>query len=228
MKLLSFDTSGEQCSVAVFDGFSWHEQSVLAGHTHSQRILPMVADCLAQSGHLALRELDGIAFGAGPGSFTGLRIACGVAQGLAFGADLSLVPVVTLEAMAEVCGAQKVIACIDARMGEVYHAAYARGPGGTWQCMSQPGVYRPDAVPIVDGKDWFGVGNGFSVYPNLVAAYQGQLRDLAPSCVASARAIGTLALPRLARGEGLPADRAAPIYVRSKVALTTAEREAIV
>lgn len=224
MKLLALDTSGEFCSVAAYDGVAWHERCIHAGQTHSQRILPMVADCLAACA-LALDDLDGIAFGAGPGSFTGLRIACGVAQGLAFGASLPVVAVGTLEALAQASAAAKAIACLDARMGEVYHAAYVRGDAG-WRCVSEPQVCAPQAVPVLPGDDWIGVGNGYAVYPTLAERYREQLALVRAEVMPTARAIGELALPRLTAGAGVAAALAVPIYLRGKVALTTAERAA--
>jgi tRNA threonylcarbamoyladenosine biosynthesis protein TsaB len=186
----------------------------------------MVEALLARAG-LGLPELKCIAFGAGPGSFTGLRIACGVAQGLAFAAKLPLIGISTLEAMAQSTDAQRVIACLDARMNEVYHAAYVRTADGHWTPVSEPGVFGPEAVPALEGADWLGVGSGFAVYPALARSYPKQLRNVIVDCVPTARAIGELALPRLRAGGGVPADRAAPLYVRNKVALTTAERGAV-
>jgi len=119
-------------------------REVHAGQTHSQLLLPMCQDLLAEAG-LGLAQLDGIAFGAGPGSFTGLRIACAVAQGLAFGADVPVLGVGTLLALAEASGAARVIACLDARMGEVYHAAYRREVGD-WMTESGPQLCAPQQV----------------------------------------------------------------------------------
>src|SRR5436309_7278058 len=222
MRILALDASTDVCAVALGAAGHWRERAEKAGQRHSEMLLPMVR-ALLDDASLDLRDLDGIAFGAGPGSFTGLRIACGVAQGLAFGADLPVVPVVTLEAMAEASGAEKVVACLDARMEEVYHAAYVRA-GDDWDCVSEPGVYGRGALPQCEGDEWCGVGNGFAVYPEL--SQRQRLRMLLPDCMPTARAIGILALPRLASGNALAAEQAAPLYVRSKVALTTAERAA--
>src|SRR5438552_15269054 len=140
MKLLALDTAGELCSVALFDGAVWHERSIVAGQSHSQHVLPMVQECLAHAA-LRLQDLDGIAFGAGPGAFTGVRIACGVAQGLAFGANLPVVPVPTLLALAQHAWrehqATNVFACLDARMREVYVAFYAR-EANDWRVVRPP------------------------------------------------------------------------------------------
>ena len=119
MQILALDTSTEVCAVALGDGLTWHERAIVAGQRHSELLLPMIRAMLAERG-VTLKQLDGIAFGAGPGSFTGLRIACGVAQGLALGARLPVVGVSTLEALAETrrdqAAGDRVIAALDARM----------------------------------------------------------------------------------------------------------------
>src|SRR5436309_2227807 len=137
MPILALDTSTELCSVAVGDGRDWLERTEHAGQRHSELLLPMVHNLLRSSG-LELHRLDGIALGIGPGSFTGLRIGCGVAQGLGFAASLPIVGVPSLEAMAEsersLSGTTAVIASVDARMHEVYIAAY-RYYHETWNCV---------------------------------------------------------------------------------------------
>jgi tRNA threonylcarbamoyladenosine biosynthesis protein TsaB len=225
MQLLALDTATELCSVALYDGEGWSLRCVQAGNTHSQILLPMVEEILSAAS-IALDDLDALAFGAGPGSFTGLRIACGVVQGLAYGANLPVIGVGTLEAMAEAGGEERVIACLDARMSEVYHAAYERAPGGGWTCVSAPQVASPGAVPRMPGSGWMAAGNGFAVYPELSAACAEKLGETRPEVMPRADAIGRLALRDFALGKAVPAAEAAPFYVRSKVALTTAEREA--
>src|SRR6202165_6232959 len=132
MQILALDTSTEVCAVALGDGVTWQEKSELAGQRHSALLLPMIRAILAECG-VTLKQIDGIAFGAGPGSFTGLRTACGVAQGLALGAALPGVGVSTLEAIAqtrrELAGGDRIIAALDARMREVYVAAYDHDSG---------------------------------------------------------------------------------------------------
>ena len=228
MRILAIDASTETCAVALGDGRDWHERSVAAGQRHSEMLLPMIGGLLDECG-LALAELDGIAFGAGPGSFTGLRIACGVAQGLALGAGLPLVGVSTLEALAETArlrdGTTQVIAALDARMQEVYMAAY-RHDGTRWQEAVAPAVAPPAVAPLPAGAAWAGVGSGFAAYPALRQRCAHLLVSCEPLLAPAATAIGTLALPRLAAGEGVAARDAAPIYLRHKVALTSAERDA--
>jgi len=229
MRILALDTSTEWCSVAVGDGVLWHRRDEHAGQAHSERVLPMAHAALAEAGW-TLASLDGLAFGAGPGSFTGVRIGCGVAQGLALGADLPVVPVPTLAAIAQevfrMHGWERVLACLDARMREVYTAAYARA-GDQWREAAPPAVVAPDAVRRVDSVgagDWHGAGNGFAAYPALQARLG--MSRVAADARPTAQSIGELALPRLAAGEGLAAADALPLYVRHRVALTTAEQDA--
>jgi len=178
---------------------------------------------LAEAG-IQIRELDGIAFGAGPGSFTGLRIACGVVQGLAFGADLPVAAISTLLALAHGSGGSKVIACLDARMGEVYHAAYVRN-FDEWQEVSPPALFKPDGVPPVNGEGWTGAGSGWSAYGELLGQiYAGEVSDTLPGAYPRATSIAALAVPIFVAGQGVPAAQAAPIYIRNKVALTMRER----
>jgi len=225
MPILAFDASTETCAVALGSAAGWLERQELAGQRHSELLLPMIRALLAEAG-LALADLDGIAFGAGPGSFTGLRIACGVAQGLALGAQLPLVGVATLEAMAETAHAKhgwtRVVAALDARMQEVYLAAYERD-GQRWRAQVEPCVVKPDAAPLPEGSGWRGAGNGFAAYPALRKLLPAELDA---SVLPGAVAIGRLALPRFTAGEGVAARYAAPLYVRHRVALTSAERDA--
>jgi tRNA threonylcarbamoyladenosine biosynthesis protein TsaB len=225
MRILALDASTEWCSVAVGDGKTWHCRDELAGQMHSERALPMVQQALAEAGW-ALCDLDGIAFGAGPGSFTGVRIGCGVAQGLALGADLPVLPVPTLEALAQEAhrtrGWANVVACLDARMREVYVAAYARS-GDAWRESAASAVTPPAEVRRPsDDEPWCGAGNGFAAYPAL--AVDLALAHVAADARPTAQSIGELALPRFVAGKGLAAADAAPMYVRHRVALTAAEQ----
>lgn len=225
MRILAIDCSTDWLSVAIGDGSSCVQRSEAAGQAHSRRALPLV-DALLAEADIKLADLDGIAFGAGPGSFTGVRIACGVAQGLALGASLPVVPIATLEAMAEQAwrshGEQRVLACLDARMQEVYVAAYER-EAASWREAAAPAVRKPDDVEAPPGA-WFGAGEGFAAYPAL--AQRLALRSVDPTILPRASAIAALALPRLAAGLGVDAAHALPLYVRHRVALTTAERAA--
>jgi tRNA threonylcarbamoyladenosine biosynthesis protein TsaB len=223
MNILALDTSGDYCSLALWLDGEVTSREVLAEQNHSQVLLPLLDELFAESG-ISLSKLDGIAFGAGPGSFTGLRIACGVAQGLAFAADLPVAGICTLEALAEAMPGKQVIASLDARMGEIYHAAYEKH-GDRWRQVSEPALCLPQKAPQVAGGGWIGCGNGFAVYEKeLRQRYQGQLRHVVADAVPHARDMARLAVAVLERGKGCKADSAAPLYLRNKVALKTFER----
>jgi tRNA threonylcarbamoyladenosine biosynthesis protein TsaB len=222
MKLLALDTSTEYLSLALWLDGELKVRELLAGQKHSSLILPLLRELLDDAG-LQLSDLDGIAFGQGPGSFTGLRIGCGVAQGLAFGAGLEVMGVCTLEALAEQAGQDKVIACLDARMGEVYHAVYQRNGAG-WNEVVAPGLYRPEAVPAVAGHGWCGIGSGWDSYEAILSGvYAGQLGQVQLQAFPLARHIATLAAAQF-REKAVAAEQIAPLYIRNKVALTMQER----
>ena len=224
MKLLALDTSTEFLSLALWQDGELRVRELLAGQKHSELLLPLLGELLAEAGW-RLNELDGIAFGMGPGSFTGLRIGCGVAQGLAFGAGVPVIGVGTLEALAQQAGQDKVIACLDARMQEVYYAAYEKCEAG-WREMLAPELCPPERVPPVHGGGWFAIGSGWDSFGEaLQGAYPGQIAQVIRGAFPLARDMAALAAPRFARGEGLAAHQAAPHYVRNKVALTIKERE---
>jgi len=228
MRILALDASTEWCSVALGDERGFEERTEEAGQRHSELLLPMIESLLSNA-RTSLPLLDGIAFGAGPGSFTGLRIACGVAQGLALGARLRLVGIGTLAAMAEAArrrhGANRVIAAIDARMREVYVAAYEY-QDERWRERIAPMVVRSETAPLPPGAGWLAAGRGFSAYPALRSRFAAAISGVDADIVPSAAAIGALALPRFAAGESMPARDAAPVYVRRRVAVTVAERAA--
>ena len=226
MQILAIDTSTEFLSLALWLDGRVLSRDIHAGQTHSQQILPMLRELLDEA-QVELKALDGITFGAGPGSFTGLRIACGVAQGLAFGANLPVVAVSTLQALAQQSGADKVIACLDARMGEIYHAAYEK-KNNEWIEVSTPALFKPEEAPKLNGNDWVGVGTGWLVYPDVLQAVYGeQLREMPKpdhNSHPTAISIAELALPTFEAGLARPAHEAAPIYIRNKVALKMSER----
>jgi tRNA threonylcarbamoyladenosine biosynthesis protein TsaB len=227
MQILALDTSTEFLSLALSLDGRVFSRDIHAGQSHSTQILPVLRELLDEA-KVSLNDLDGIAFGAGPGSFTGLRIACGVAQGLAFGSNLPVVEVSTLEALAQQSGEQKVITCLDARMGEVYYAAYEKN-GQVWNEVHAPALYKPDQVPALIGNDWVGIGTGWTAYSEaLQQAYAHQLKTapLTENVHPTAVAIAELALPLFAAGKAKPAHEVAPIYIRNKVALKTSERPA--
>jgi tRNA threonylcarbamoyladenosine biosynthesis protein TsaB len=226
MRLIAFDTATEWCTAALWVDGEVSLREERAGQRHSELLVPMVMDLLAEAG-LKLNQLDGLAYGMGPGSFTGLRIACGVAQGLALGGDVPVLGISTLEALAEEAwiakGADRVLACLDARMNEVYAGLYQR-QASQWSCLAGPVVCPPEAAPMPAAQDFLGIGPGFAAYPRLMALGGERLADIDIQFCPHARAIAQLAAPRFASGEGLPPEAAEPLYIRDKVALKICER----
>jgi tRNA threonylcarbamoyladenosine biosynthesis protein TsaB len=243
VKLLALDTSTHYCSVALWIDGIVEVREVDAGQRHSELLLRMIDELLAAT-QSTLRDLDGIAYGEGPGSFTGLRIACGVVQGIAFGANVPVLGVGTLLAMAEGSGAGRVVCCVDARVQEIYHAAYVRaddagsergvrtGPrraGGrgaaSWHVVHPPRVCSPADAPLLEGEAWYACGSGFSQYEDvLTRRYANQLAEIDSTRYPHARDIAALAAPRFEAGEGESAELAVPVYLREKVALRIDER----
>jgi tRNA threonylcarbamoyladenosine biosynthesis protein TsaB len=224
MRIISLDTSTEYCSIALWQDGVVAEHSELAGQKHSEILIEML-DSLLNEADIKLKQCDGIAFGKGPGSFTGVRIACGAAQGLAFGANLPVVGVCTLEALAEASGKSRVIAALDARMGEIYHAVYVRHDN-VWEAESEPCLCKPEDAPAARGADWFGVGSGFGLYGVMLEErYPGQLQGTDGTVVPQASAVAAIGAMQFSLGHGMDAALALPLYLRDKVALKTSERE---
>lgn len=218
MKILALETAADPGSVAL-----WRDGEVVgricpADQTNSAALLPEAQALLADAG-LTFADLDAVAFGAGPGSFTGLRVACGVAQGLAFGRGVPLIGIGTLEAMAQESGGERVLVALDARMGEVYFACYVDG-----ELQGEIGVYPPELVPLPEGGGWLACGNALAAYPVLGERLAAYVSDWHPEIMPSATGVVRLAAPRIARGEAIDPALAAPLYVRDKVAKTVAER----
>ena len=223
MNILALDTSTEYCSVALWQDGTVAECCELVGQKHSEVLMEML-DALLREADVKLMQLDGIAFGMGPGSFTGVRIACGVTQGLALGANLPVAGVCTLQALAEASGKPRVIAALDARMGEIYHAAYEKHDD-VWTTMSEPCLCKPEDAPSLPGENWFGAGSGFAIHGvALDEKYAGQLLGVDGSLVPQAAAIAALGAAKFALGHGVDAAEALPLYLRDKVALKTSER----
>jgi tRNA threonylcarbamoyladenosine biosynthesis protein TsaB len=222
MKILALDTSTEYCSVALWQDGALIEHSERVGQQHSERLIAMIDDLLKSSG-CEIQDMNGIAYGAGPGSFTGVRIACGVTQGLALGTDLPVAGICTLLALAQACAHTRVIAALDARMGEIYCAVY-ESVNSQWITVCEPCLCRPEDAPVVSGTGWFAAGSGFSMAA-LLAQYAGQLGGMNDTIVPQAGAIATLAAIQFTTGNGLDAKDAQPFYLRNKVALKTCERE---
>lgn len=223
MKILALDTSTDYCTVALWRDGALDAREAPAGQRQSELLLPMVDELLGRGG-LAVGELDGIAFGEGPGSFTGLRIACGVTQGLALGAGLPVVGISTLLAMAEAAGAERMLCCLDARMGEIYHAAYERSGGG-WKTLHAPSLCAPEVAPALPAGQWTGCGSGFAAHAAaLKHRYGAGLSAVMPEVFPHAREIARLGAREFEAGRAVSAEQAVPVYVRDKVALRTDER----
>ena len=223
MQILALETSTESGSCALWRDGVVTERLCPAGRSHSETLLPLVRELLDEAG-VKVGQLDAIAFGVGPGAFTGLRVACGAAQGLAVAANLPLVPVTSLEALAAQADAEQVLALLDARMGEVYSGRFERGAGG-YRLLGEIRVSAPDDVILPEGGEWLACGNALAAYPALAERLTAAgLRVKGEVVVPTAATVVRLAASRAARGEGIDAAQAAPLYVRDKVAKTVAER----
>ena len=217
MNLLALDTSTDVCSVALMIGSKMRERDI-SGMRHAESILPSVQALLADGG-ITLGKLDAIAFGRGPGSFTSLRIGAAVVQGLAFGAGIPVLPVSSLAALAQSTDAQRVLAALDARMGQVYTASFLRGEDGLMRPFGAEMVCAPNDVPLPDGMDWTGAGSGWDQFSDLLGQRLGnRLKDWLPGVYPRARGVAALAMPCLAAGEALAPEQALPVYVRDDVA----------
>jgi tRNA threonylcarbamoyladenosine biosynthesis protein TsaB len=236
--LLALDTSTEYCSVALLRSdapsaasnqassrvWTRHERT---GAVSSTRVLPAVRELFDEAG-LTLAQCDAVAFGAGPGSFTGLRTATGVAQGLAFGLDLPVVPVSTLLACAEHArlrdpSAARVLAALDARMDEVYWADYRWDEqAGEWRVVAPPSLGAPDALAAPDAPFVLAGNAAHALGARLTIAERAAVID--HDALPHAHALASVALRAYRAGQVVRAEYAAPEYVRDKVAQTTAER----
>jgi tRNA threonylcarbamoyladenosine biosynthesis protein TsaB len=218
MKLLALDTATEACSVAL-----WIDGEVIerfeSGNRHSERVLSMVDVLLGEAG-LSLSRLDALAFGCGPGSFTGLRIGAGVAQGLAFGAELPVVPVSSLAALAQGQDAEKVLAAFDARMRQVYWGAYARSLQGLMELQGAEVVLSSQNIPPPEGEGWTGAGSGWDTYhADLEQRLGSCLSGWRRQCLPRARHVAELGSAALTAGRAVAAEAALPVYIRDDVAV---------
>lgn len=221
-KILAIDTSTENCSVALLVNDQVISRSEVAPRDHTKKVLPMVDEVLKEAG-LTLQELDALAFGRGPGSFTGVRIGIGIAQGLAFGAELPMIGVSTLAAMAQAShrlhGSTDVAVAIDARMSEVYWARYSRQENGEWAGVDEECVIPPARLveeAQADDKTWTTTGTGWG-------AYQEELANLPFSVTSSdvlypdSQDIVILAKQELEKGNTVPVEESSPVYLRDNV-----------
>ena len=224
MKLLAIDTSTEACSAALSIDEEIIFRYVLAPRKHTKLILPMIDDLMKEA-NLLPTQLDGLAFGRGPGAFTGVRIATGVIQGIAFGADLPVAPVSSLAALAQGCWredkAKKVISAIDARMNEVYWGCYAlsyAGNDGLMDSCMEEGICTADQIPLPEGNNWHGAGTGWKSYPDQLAnRFEGQISATSPQSYPHAIDIIELAKIEFDLDNAISAEQVRPVYLRNNI-----------
>jgi tRNA threonylcarbamoyladenosine biosynthesis protein TsaB len=222
VRILALDTATEACSAALLDGERLLMRCEVVVRGHAERVLPM-ADSLLREAGIALKDLDAIAFGRGPGAFTGVRIAVSVAQGLSLGTGLPLVPVSDLRALAaaallKTAAADHALACLDARMGEVYWGLARRGPGSDCTLLGE-GLAGPAAVPAPPpGARVVAAGHGWSAYPALLERFGPGLAGSWPDLLPDAGTIARLAVFELRDGRGVGPEAAEPVYLRNDVA----------
>jgi len=226
VRILALDTATENCSAALLIDGQLHASEELIERGHAERILPMV-DALLKQARQRLSELTAIAFGRGPGSFTGVRLAASVTQGLACGAGLGVVPVSDLRAVAQraldlPAAPLRVLVCNDARMHEVYWACFERGPDALATAVDKERVGSPAGVVLPpawrDGGAAFGAGSGFAAYPELRAAMPGSVSILSDRLLPRATEIARLAVPEVRNGRLFRPEQALPVYLRDDVA----------
>jgi tRNA threonylcarbamoyladenosine biosynthesis protein TsaB len=219
MRILAIDAATEACSAALLVDASLAERFEVIGRGHADRLLPM-ADELLRAAGLLPRDLDAIAFGRGPGGFTGIRIAAGIAQGLAAGSERPILPVSNLAAVAAGAArearATRILACMDARMGQVYWAAYdcsAVAPAA----LSREQLANPGDVDPPPGAPWFAAGHGFAAYPEIATRLGERLAGTDHGRLPKASDIVRIAAADLESGKGLAAARGLPVYLRDEV-----------
>lgn len=225
MKLLALDTTAEGCSAALWHDGVLYEQSTRAPRGHTQYLLPMVRELVAESG-IPLSDLDAVAFGRGPGSFTGLRIATGVVQGLAYGLGIPVVPVSSLAAVAMQTvrlgyadkEGQGIAVAFDARMGEVYWGCFSHSQGSV-VALSDESVMAPASValPVLAGDHWIGAGSGWHLAAEMPESVSSVIKSSFPELYPLATDVAILGAAAWQRGEQVSAAEAAPVYVRNEI-----------
>lgn len=220
MKLLAIDTTEDACSAALLVDGGVDERFELAPRRHSELILPMMDVLLTEAG-LGLRDLDALAFARGPGAFTGLRIAASIVQGAALGADLPVVPVSSLQALAQGAWREQArgasLCAFDARMGEVYWGAF-RVEQGVARAVGEEHVSAPDRVELPAGADWSGAGSGWAAYPDMVGAGLAGAPPALAGLMVHAADVAVLAEQLFAAGHAVAPGEALPVYLRDQVA----------
>ncbi|MGP1925010.1 MAG: tRNA (adenosine(37)-N6)-threonylcarbamoyltransferase complex dimerization subunit type 1 TsaB [Arsenophonus sp. NEOnobi-MAG3] len=219
--ILAIDTATEACSVALWRDGEIFTQFTISPRKHTKKILPMVEQCLIDA-HLDLKHIDVLAFGRGPGSFTGVRIAVSIAQGLAFGADLLLIGISSLLTMAQGAyrqsGVKKILVAIDARMGEIYSACYELKPDGFWQGEETEAVLKPEQfLSTINGLSgqWVIAGTGWLAYPILRMTNLSLLES--GIFLPDAKDMLSLALQEWEKGKTVDPEEAKPVYLRNKI-----------
>ncbi len=227
MRLLAIDTATEACSAALWLDGRVLEHYEVVGRGHTERLLPMVHAMMSEAG-TSYSQLDGIACGVGPGSFAGVRIAVGFAKGVAMSLELPVVPVSSLAMLAQArieAGAERVIACIDARMNEVYLGVYERGTDGLAQALQPEQVCPPGEARVPTAPGWAAVGSGWLAYESILKESFGvEIPSIDSSALPRAAQALRLALPQFGAGAAASADALAPVYLRDRVALTLLEQ----
>jgi tRNA threonylcarbamoyladenosine biosynthesis protein TsaB len=221
-RLLAIETASAACSAALSIDGHVEERHALAPRQHAALILPMIESLLAEAG-LAVGELDACAFGCGPGSFTGVRIAASVIQGIAFAAGLPVVPVSTLAALAQggmrESGQTNMLAALDARKAEVYWGVYRQSNSGRPERIGEERVCAPAGIVMPDTPGWVGVGSGWATYGDALATQAGdRLVRVLPDLEPRARDVATIAAAEFQSGRTVAAADAIPVYLRNKVA----------
>ncbi|MHB0776735.1 tRNA (adenosine(37)-N6)-threonylcarbamoyltransferase complex dimerization subunit type 1 TsaB [Halomonas sp. WWR20] len=221
--LLALDASSSACSCALWQDGEVTSRFALTPREHTRRLMPMIDDVLREAG-VAYASLDAVAYGHGPGSFTGLRIAAGVAQGLAFGLERPLIGISTLEALALAAHrqhhARHIVAALDARMGEIYVAAY-RCHDQQLEALLDEAVMPPERLELPmphETSDWLGIGSGWALLKSMPVMVQTAMAQCLPEQYPAAEDMVRLAARRLAEGKACAAHEVVPVYLRNEVA----------
>lgn len=222
IRILAVDTATEACSAALYINGEVKQVFELAPREHTRLLLSMIESLMADAG-LRLQQLNALAFGRGPGSFTGVRIATGVVQGMGFAADLPVVPISTLASIAQHVydshQSEKVLSAIDARMGGVYWSAYKLSDNGLMQLSGTEDVLTPDNTPLVEGDDWVAAGSGWKGHSEtLTARFKQNLQAIYDDYLPQSSSIAKLAAYGFQQGKAVAAQDAVPVYLRNNVA----------
>ena len=228
MNLLAIETSTEACSVALVHGEQLIARSQIAPRRHTELVLPMVDELLAEAGVSRL-SLDAIAVGRGPGAFTGVRLGVSLAQGMALGLDIPVVTISSLAALAleAPAGDDAILAVIDARMGEIYAACFRRDGSGALLALDKEQVCTAQSLQLPEAATWQVVGSGWATYADVLAErLTGTLRAADGVRYPQAARVAELAVHEFKAGHALAPEHALPVYIRDHVALTLAEQHA--